>query len=122
MRGSVAHKTGSRPRGDPAVRSASSTEQLIPWGAIALLGIAVLLTLVNDSPRLVAAVRLMALAVLLASVFGIYAHVAANYDAGALDQRYAETWGGVPTARRTRSHDATGARFRSGAAQFPSTL
>jgi hypothetical protein len=69
-----------------------NTEQLIPWGAIALLAVGVLLMLLKDSPRLVAAVRLIALVVLLASVFGIYAHVAANYDAGPLDQHYSATW------------------------------
>lgn len=77
-----------------------TTEQMIPWAAIALLGIAVLLMLLNDSPRLVAAVRLMALVVLLTSVFGIYAHVAANYDAGALDQRYSKTWDTLPVVSR----------------------
>lgn len=38
--------------------------------------------LLNDAPRLVAAVRLMALFVVLASAVSIYAHVVANYDAG----------------------------------------
>ncbi|WP_433435556.1 hypothetical protein [Nonomuraea sp. CA-141351] len=77
-----------------------STEQLIPWGALALLGIAVLLMLVKDSPRLVAAVRLIALAVVVASAFGVYAHITANYDAGPLDQRYASTWDALPTLTR----------------------
>jgi hypothetical protein len=79
-----------------------STEQLIPWGAIALLTLAVLLLLGKDSPRLVAAVRLIALVVLLASVFGVYAHVAANYDAGPLDQRFAATWDTLPVVTRWR--------------------
>ncbi|MFG1705381.1 hypothetical protein ACFLIM_19505 [Nonomuraea sp. M3C6] len=77
-----------------------TTEQMIPWGAIVLLGMAVLLLLGNDSPRLVAAARLLALVVLLASVFGVYAHVAANYDAGPLDQRYSATWDILPVVTR----------------------
>ncbi|MFI7639033.1 hypothetical protein [Nonomuraea sp. NPDC049400] len=77
-----------------------SAEQLIPWGALACLGAAVLLMLVKDSLRLAAAVRLIALAVLVASAFGVYAHVAANYDAGPLDQRYATTWDALSAVTR----------------------
>ncbi|MEQ4715551.1 hypothetical protein [Nonomuraea sp. B19D2] len=77
-----------------------SAEQLIPWGALAFLGVAVLLMLVKDSLRLAAAVRLIALAVLVASAFGVYAHVAANYDAGPLDQRYATTWDALSAVTR----------------------
>ncbi|RCG31882.1 hypothetical protein DQ384_08850 [Sphaerisporangium album] len=77
-----------------------STEQLIPWGALALLGIAALLMLFRHSPKLVTTVRLIAVAVLLASAFGIYEHIAANYDAGLLDQRYAATWETLPVLSR----------------------
>jgi hypothetical protein len=77
-----------------------SVEQLIPWGALALLAATVPLMFFRDSPKLIAAVRLIAVAVLLTSLFGIYAHVAANYDAGILDQRYSANWDGLPALSR----------------------
>ncbi|WP_248962142.1 hypothetical protein [Sphaerisporangium perillae] len=73
-----------------------TVEQLIPWAALALLAIAVPLMYLRNSRRLLAAVRLVTVAVLLASLYGVYAHVAANHDAGVLDQRYAATWDTLP--------------------------
>lgn len=75
-------------------------EQLLPWGALALLSIAVALQIFGGSPRLIPPVRLIVLAVLLIALFGIYAHVAANYEAGWLDQRYADTWDTIPILSR----------------------
>ncbi|MCW2876741.1 MAG: hypothetical protein JWQ95_841 [Sphaerisporangium sp.] len=77
-----------------------SVEQLTPWVALALLAAGVPLLLFRDSFNLIVAVRLIAVVVLLASVFGIYAHIAANYDAGALDQRYSATWDSLPALSR----------------------
>ncbi|GAA3092036.1 hypothetical protein GCM10017600_48820 [Streptosporangium carneum] len=75
-------------------------EQLVAWGALVLLAVAVALVAFRDSPRGVAVARALSLAVLLAAVFGVYAHVAANYGAGPLDQRYAATWESLPVTLR----------------------
>ncbi|MEU0568979.1 hypothetical protein ABZ297_26885 [Nonomuraea sp. NPDC005983] len=72
-----------------AERHWQTVEQLIPWGALALLALALVVLAAGGSPK---AVRALALAVLLVAMFGVYAHVSANYDAGLLDQRYAATW------------------------------
>ncbi|MEV8630961.1 hypothetical protein AB0395_04825 [Streptosporangium sp. NPDC051023] len=75
-------------------------EQLVPWAALAVLVVAGVLLALSDSPKTVRVVRALALAVLVAAVFGVYAHVAANYDAGPLDQGYATTWETLPGALR----------------------
>ncbi|SEN73821.1 hypothetical protein [Nonomuraea pusilla] len=77
-----------------------SLEQLVPWGALGLLAVAVVLAAAGDAPPLAAGVRVIALVVLLASAFGVYAHVAANFDAGPLDQAYAATWDGLSALTR----------------------
>ncbi|MFI6326003.1 hypothetical protein ACIBG8_51390 [Nonomuraea sp. NPDC050556] len=64
-----------------------SWQQLLPWAALAALAAGLAL------PRSVRVVRAIGLVVLLVSAYGVYAHVAANFDAGFLDQRYA---GGLP--------------------------
>ncbi|WP_205315122.1 hypothetical protein [Nonomuraea lactucae] len=66
-------------------------QQLIPWGALAALALGLALQ-VSGSGRRDSVVRGIALVVLLVAMFGVYAHVAANHDAGLLDQRYAATW------------------------------
>jgi hypothetical protein len=48
----------------------------------------------------VRAVRVLALAVAVCAAAGVYAHVAANYEAGPLDQRYTATWDALPLATR----------------------
>jgi hypothetical protein len=44
--------------------------------------------------------RVLALLVLAASIYGVITHIVVNYDAGALDQRYAETWDSLPVLQR----------------------
>ncbi|WP_049563698.1 hypothetical protein [Nonomuraea sp. SBT364] len=58
--------------------------QLIPWAALLLLGIALALAL-RDSPRTLTVVRVLAAAVLLASVYGVFTHVSVNHGMGAFD-------------------------------------
>lgn len=70
-------------------------EQLIPWLALAVLTGAALLLFLPDG-RGTTAARLLALVVLATSVYGVAEHVLANFDAGALDQRFADTWDSLP--------------------------
>ncbi|MGN9843883.1 hypothetical protein ACTMTI_37730 [Nonomuraea sp. H19] len=62
--------------------------QLVPWAALAFLGIALAILALGDSPRAVAAVRWLALVVLLTAAFGVYMHVSVNYSAGAFDPNW----------------------------------
>jgi len=70
-------------------------EQLIPWIALAVLAVAVGLLFV-PAGRGVAAARVLAVLVLGASLYGVLDHVLVNYESGALDQRYAESWDTLP--------------------------
>ena len=73
--------------------------QLIPWYALAALAAATALLRVPGG-RAVTAARVLAFVVLGASVYGVLDHVLVNFDSGALDRRYADTWDGLPLARR----------------------
>jgi hypothetical protein len=66
-----------------------SPSQVVPWAALALLGFALGLHALRDTPRALATVRVLALAVLLASAFGVFMHVSVNYDAGSFDPSWA---------------------------------
>jgi hypothetical protein len=70
-------------------------EQLIPWLALVVLTAAALLLLLPNG-RGTTAARLLALVVLASSIYGVVEHILANFDAGALDQRFADTWDSLP--------------------------
>jgi hypothetical protein len=74
-------------------------EQLIPWAALAVLAVATVLVTIPRK-RGVTVARVLALLVLAASIYGVITHIVVNYDAGALDQRYADTWCSLPLLQR----------------------
>ena len=74
-------------------------QQLIPWLALAVLAVASALVLIRRK-RGVTVARVLALLVLAASLYGVIDHVLVNYNAGALDQRYATTWDTLPRVQR----------------------
>lgn len=67
--------------------------QLVPWAALAALAAALALHArpPGGAPR-TGLVRALALLVLATSLFGVLEHAMVNYDAGSLDQRFADTW------------------------------
>ncbi|WP_231743569.1 hypothetical protein [Mycobacterium sp. GA-2829] len=69
----------------------NDVEQLIPWIALAVLLVALVLACLRGRPAHVAA-RGLAVLVMGASIYGVLDHAAANHNAGPLDQRYADTW------------------------------
>ncbi|SDJ46249.1 hypothetical protein [Nonomuraea jiangxiensis] len=69
-----------------------TTTQLIPWAALVLLVLALVLIATGDSPGRVTVARWLALAVLLASAYGVFVHVNVNHGAGAFDP----AWDGLP--------------------------
>ena len=74
--------------------------QLVAWGSVG--GLAVALTLVAWAPsrNRVRAARVLAVLVVLSAILGVGAHVYANYDAGVLDQQYSSTWDRLPEVTR----------------------
>jgi hypothetical protein len=52
----------------------------------------------NESGTVI--VRVLALVVLGASVYGILEHILVNFHAGELDQRFADTWDSLPLLER----------------------
>jgi hypothetical protein len=74
-------------------------EQLIPWVALAVLTVATVLGMIPQR-RGATAARVLAVLVLAASIYGVITHIVVNYEAGALDQRYADAWHGLPMMQR----------------------
>lgn len=74
--------------------------QLIAWAAALANGASIALLASAPSARRVRLARILTVVVVLSAVIGIWEHVYANYDAGALDRRYAETWESLPEATR----------------------
>jgi hypothetical protein len=70
-------------------------EQLVPWLALVVLAVATALLLLPGR-RASTAARVLALVVLGASIYGVIDHIAVNYNSGALDQRFADTWEAIP--------------------------
>ena len=75
-------------------------EQLVPWMALAVLTGATALLLLPGA-RGTAAARVLAVVVLGASAYGVIDHILVNFESGALDQRYADTWDALPLIERT---------------------
>ncbi|MEE6169620.1 MULTISPECIES: hypothetical protein [unclassified Mycolicibacterium] len=77
----------------------NSSEQLIPWVALAVLTVATVLTALRArGAQLIS--RVLVLAVLGASAYGVLDHIAVNHDSGPLDQRYADTWESMPATQQ----------------------
>lgn len=74
-------------------------EQLIPWFALALLALAVVLNVLPSRSAQILA-RVLTLVVLGASVYGVLDHIAVNYNSGPLDQRFADTWESLSATQR----------------------
>ena len=74
--------------------------QLVAWAAVAALAVAIILVWGARSAARIQIARLLAAAVVLSAIVGLGAHTYANYDAGALDRRYASTWETLPDATR----------------------
>ena len=74
-----------------AERHWSNAIQLIPWVALVVLVAAIGLAR-SPRPKAIAAARALAGLALAASAFGIYEHVADNYQVGELDAVYSDSW------------------------------
>lgn len=74
-------------------------EQLIPWFALATLIAALVLALMPSRGAQIAA-RVLTLVVLGASAYGVLDHITVNYNSGALDQRFADSWASLSSTQR----------------------
>jgi hypothetical protein len=74
--------------------------QLIPWVALAVLGVAIVLVGGARGRRAIEVARVLAVIVLVSSVVGVAVHVNANYEAGPLDFRYTAIWPGMSDLER----------------------
>lgn len=75
-------------------------EQLIPWGALVLVALAIGLLVGHPSTGRVRLAQLLAVIVVLVAAVGITAHVRANYEAGPLDYRYSASWDALSPGRK----------------------
>ena len=66
--------------------------QRIPWFALLAATAALLLVAVQPGPGSIRIARLLAAVTAAAGIVGVYKHVEANRDTGALDFRYSATW------------------------------
>lgn len=66
--------------------------QLIAWAALAANAAAVVLLARAVSPGRVRLAQILAAVAMVSAVVGVWEHVAANYEAGELDRRYASSW------------------------------
>lgn len=83
-----------------SVRHWNGVEQLIPWVALGVLAAATVLALLSGGRGRISA-WVLAILVLGASTYGVIDHIAVNYNSGALDYRFADTWASMPFAERT---------------------
>ena len=82
-----------------SARHWSEPIQFVPWVALGVLTLALLLLATARGRRgRLAVVRVLALGVMAASAYGVFVHIASNRDAGALDARFAATWDQLPAA------------------------
>jgi xanthine/uracil permease len=74
--------------------------QLIPWFALGVLSLAIALLVIRPSRGSILLARILAGLVVATAIFGVYKHVAGNYDAGPLDLRYYLRWETMSEAER----------------------
>jgi hypothetical protein len=74
--------------------------QLVAWGALAAIAVAIVLVASATSAAKVYLGRMLVVVVVLSAVWGIWEHVYSNYDAGELDFEYANTWANLSEPER----------------------
>jgi hypothetical protein len=70
--------------------------ELIPFVALGVLGVAIVMMARRPEARSVAIARALALSVLIVSAVGVFVHIRSNYEAAPLDFRYTLSWPTTP--------------------------
>jgi hypothetical protein len=66
--------------------------QLVAWGALAAIALAIVLVTRATSAARLRLARVLVVVVMFSALVGVWEHVASNYDAGELDFEYAGSW------------------------------
>jgi hypothetical protein len=74
--------------------------QLVAWAALGVIALALLLVAWRPTWWKLRLARLLVIIVMVSAIWGIWEHVYANYDAGALDFEYADVWDGLTEPTR----------------------
>lgn len=74
------------------LRHWDSAVQLIPWVALAVLGVLVVALAVRPSALVIRGARSGGAVALVASLFGMWEHVSSNMEAGVLDRVWGASW------------------------------
>jgi len=74
--------------------------QFVAWAAVVIAAVALMLAAWSPSRTRLRGAQILAALVIICALFGIWEHVEANYDAGELDYRTADTWETTPEATR----------------------
>jgi hypothetical protein len=82
------------------LRHWNSRDQLIPWFALGALLLALVLIVGSGTRSAIGIARVLAALVALAAIYGVISHVQANYEAGPLDFRYADSWSNLSATSR----------------------
>jgi len=70
--------------------------ELIPFAALGVLAVAIVLVARSPTGRSIALARALAGSVAFVSAVGVLVHVRANYEAAPLDFRYTDSWPTIP--------------------------
>lgn len=89
------------------LRHWKSPSQLIPWVALAGVGIAIVAVAVRPTRSTVLAARAVGLALAACGIYGVIKHTTSNYEAGPLDAVYGARWDSL-SALSQWWHAATG--------------
>ena len=74
------------------LRHWNGVEQLVPWATLAAVIAGIAIVAVGRGRAAIASGRAIGVATGVASLFGVYEHIASNYRAGPLDFRYTDRW------------------------------
>ena len=66
--------------------------QLVPWAVLAAICLSLVALLLRSAPGVIRLARGVAVATIVAAVFGVWRHFDENYATAPLDGRYSERW------------------------------
>jgi hypothetical protein len=77
-----------------------STEQLIPWFMLGIAALMLIAVVARPATTVVKGVRILSVAGLAATAFGIWEHIDSNIEAGPLDRVWGPKWDGLSSLSR----------------------
>jgi hypothetical protein len=83
-----------------AERHWTQPTQFIAWAAVAVILLATALAAWHPTPERIRLARILAIAVVVSALYGVWEHIESNHDAGELDRVYSDTWESLPASER----------------------